>query len=55
MKKLSTEEIRYAYKSKYNKQRKNQAILLVITDGKMQKLSPLFIGITSKNKEDFYC
>ena len=27
----------------------------MITDGKMQKLSPLFIGITSKNKEDLYC
>ena len=30
----NTEEIRHAYKSKYNKERKNQVILLMITDGK---------------------
>ena len=30
----NTEEIRYAYKSKYNLKRENQVILLMITDGK---------------------
>ena len=30
----NTEEIRHAYKSKYNLNRKNQIILLMITDGK---------------------
>ena len=30
----NTEEIRHAYKSKYNLNRKNQVILLMITDGK---------------------
>ena len=30
----STEEIRHAYKSKYNLKRKNQVILLMTTDGK---------------------
>ena len=30
----NTEEIRAAYKSKYNNKRKNQVILLIITDGK---------------------
>ena len=29
-----TEEIRLGYKSKYNLNRKNQVILLIITDGK---------------------
>ena len=31
----NTEEIRHAYKSKYNLKRENQAILLMITDGKI--------------------
>ena len=30
----NTEEIRHAYKSKYNLKRENQVILLMITDGK---------------------
>ena len=30
----NTEKIRHAYKSKYNLNRKNQVILLMITDGK---------------------
>ena len=30
----NTEEIRFAYKSKHNFKRKNQLILLMITDGK---------------------
>ena len=31
---IMTEEIRLGYKSKYNLNRKNQVILLIITDGK---------------------
>ena len=30
----NTEEIRHAYKSKHNLKRKNQVILLMITDGR---------------------
>ena len=43
----NTEEIRHAYKSKYNKERENQVILLMVTDGKkwrylaVKKLSAL--------------
>ena len=57
----NTEKIRYAYKSKYNLKRKNQVILLTITDGKkwhylaVKCLSALFRGITSKHEGDFYC
>ena len=57
----NTEEIKHAYNSKYNKERKNQVILLMITNGKkshylaVKKLSALFIGIASKHKGDFYC
>ena len=57
----NTEEIRHAYKSKYNLNRKNKVILLMITDGKkwhylaVKSLSALFKGITSKHKGDFYC
>ena len=57
----NTEEIRHAQKSKYNKERKNKVILLMITDGKkwhcldVKKISALFTGITSKHKGDFYC
>ena len=46
------EEIRHAYKSKYNLNCKNQVILLMITDGKkwhylaVKSLSALFKGIT---------
>ena len=56
-----TEEIRHAYKSKHNLKRKNQVILLMITDGEkwhylaVKKLSTLLKGITSKHKGDFYC
>ena len=56
-----TEEIRHVYKSKYNKERENQVILLMITDGikwpylDVKKLSALFTGIASKHKGDFYC
>ena len=57
----NTEEIRHAYKSKYNLKHENQAILLMITDGKkchylaVKKLPALFKGITSKHDGDFYC
>ena len=57
----NTEEIRHAYKSKPNLERKNQVILSMIIDGKkwhylaVKKLSALQGGITSKYKGDFYC
>ena len=47
----NTEETRHAYNSKYNLNRKNQVILLMITDGKkwhflpVKSLSALFRGI----------
>ena len=57
----NTKEIRHAYKSKYNLERENQVILLMITDGKkwhyldVKSLSALFSGITGNNNGDFYC
>ena len=57
----NTKEIRHAYKSKYNLNRENQVILLMITDGKkwhylaLKSLSALFRGITSKPEGEFYC
>ena len=57
----NTEEIRHAYKSKCNLNRKNQVILLMITDGEkwhylaVKCLSALFSGILSKHDGDFYC
>ena len=58
----NTENIRHAYKSKYNLNRKNQVILLMITDGEkwhylaVKRFSALFRGITgSNNNGDFYC
>ena len=56
----NTEQIRSAYLSKYNSNRENQVILLIITDGKKQhylivkSLSALPRGITSTNNGDFY-
>ena len=56
----NTKEIRHAYKLKYNSERENQAILLMITDGKnwhylgVKSLSPLFRGMTSNNNGDFH-
>ena len=56
-----TEEMRAAYKSKYDFKHVNQAILLMITDGKkwhylaVKRLSALLRGITSNNSGDFYC
>ena len=57
----NTEEIRHAYKSKYNLTREDQLILLMITDGEkwhylpVKSLSALFSGITGNNNGDFYC
>ena len=57
----NTKLISLTYKSKYNHKRKNQVILLMITDGKkwhylaVKSLSALLRGITSNNNEDFYC
>ena len=55
-------EIPHAYISKYNHKRKNQVILLMITDdGKrwhylaVRSLSALLRGILSSNNGDFYC
>ena len=53
-------EITPAYISKYNDKRKNQVILLMITDGErwhylaVISLSALLRGISSSNKGDFY-
>ena len=57
----NTKEIRHAYKSKYNLERENQVILLMITDGEkshylaVKSLSAVLRGITSKHEGDFYC
>ena len=57
----NTEEIRLAYKSKYNFKGENQVILLMITDGKkchyfsVKSLSALFRRIIPKHVGDFYC
>ena len=57
----NTEEIRHAYKSKYNLDRENQVILIMTTDGEklhylaVKSFSSLFRGIKSNNNEDFYC
>ena len=56
----NTEELRLAYKSKYNYKRENQLILLMITDTKkwhylaVRSLSALLRGITSNHNGDFY-
>ena len=57
----NTKEIRHAYKSKYNLERENQVILLMITDGKkwhylaVKSLPALFRGITGHKNAEFYC
>ena len=57
----NTEEIRHAYKLKYNLNHENQEILLMITDGEkwhylaVKKLYALLRGITGNNNRDFYC
>ena len=55
-------EICHAYISKYNHKRKNQVILLMITDDgekwhylAVRSLSTLLRGILSSNNGDFYC
>ena len=58
---FNTEEIRHAYKWKYNKERKSEVILSTITVGKEwhylaeKNLSALFIAIKWKHREDFCC
>ena len=53
----------YTYKSKYNLKRKNQVVLLILTDGKKKwhylavkkkKKPALCRGITSNHKGDFH-
>ena len=57
----NTEEIRLAYKSKYNFKRENQMILLINSDGKkwrylaVKSLSVLLREITSNHNGDFCC
>ena len=57
----NTNEIRHAYKSKYNLKHTNEVILLMITDGEkwyylaVKQLSALLRGITANNNGDFYC
>ena len=57
----NTKKICHAYRSKYNSTCENQAIFLMITDGKkwhylaVTRLSSLLQGITSKHNGDFYC
>ena len=57
----NTKKICHAFKSKYNSTRKNQVILLRITDGEkwhylaVTKLSVLLKEITSNHNGDFYC
>ena len=56
----NTEKVRHAYKSKCNLTRKNQVILLMITDGEkwyylaVKSLFALFRRITGNNIGDFY-
>ena len=58
---LTILKIRHAAKSKYNLNRENQIILLMITDGikwhylVVKSLPALFIGVTSNHKKEFYC
>ena len=57
----NTEEIARARISKGNSKRKNQVILLIITDGKkwhylaLKSLSALLTGVTLHHNGDFYC
>ena len=57
----NTEEIRLAYKLKYNFKPEDQVILLMITDGKkwhylaVNNLSALLRRIISNHNGDFYC
>ena len=55
------EKIRHAYKSKCHLTRKDQVILVMITDGEkwyhlaVKRFSALFRKITGNNNEDLYC
>ena len=55
----NTEKIRHEYKSKYNLNRENQVVFLLITDGEkwhylaVKSLSALFRGVTGNNNGDF--
>ena len=56
------EKINIQYKSDHNRKRKNQVVLLMITDNNknwhylaVKSISRLFRGITSNNNGDFYC
>ena len=57
----NTEKIRHAYKSKYNSNRENKVIPLMITGGEkwhylaVKSLYALFRRITGNNNADFYC
>ena len=57
----NTEQIRLAYKSKYNYKCNNQVNLFLISNGKnwhylaVRRLSALLRGITSNLNGDFYC
>ena len=58
----STKQIRQKYISKYNHERDNQKILLMITNDNenwhylpVKSFSRLFRGIASNHDEDFYC
>ena len=57
----NTEKIRVAYRSEYNKKRKKQVILLMVTDGKkwhylaVTNLSELLAKKSSNHDGDFYC
>ena len=60
--KYNTKQIRQAYISKYNHERDNQVILLMITNDNenwhylaVKSLSELLRGITSNHHGDFYC
>ena len=57
----NTKQIRLAYISKYNNNRDDQVILLMITDNKkwhylaVKNIYGLLRGITSNHEGDFYC
>ena len=57
----NTKQIRLAYISKYNNNRDDQVILLMITDNKkwhylaVKNIFGLLRGITSNHDGDFYC
>ena len=57
----NTKKIEIAYKSKHNLTREKEIILLMISNGEnwhylvVKSLSGFLTGITSNNKEDFYC